>query len=317
MVTGMESPDERIARTIADRTEAGSRRRRLTSAEELVRTCEITLDERRAALQQEESDVERLEQLSWARVVASLRGRHATDLERETAERDAARLAAREAEARLDQARAEAAAASRSLRELGDTEAAYRAALASKEEWASRHDPVLADDLARVAEHCGLLEAERRETREADDAGVLAYRLLVTVSKHLGSAESWSAWDTFMGGGLITDAIKHSRIDDARAELREADRALRLCARELADLNEKTRASLEISVGLELFDVVFDNIFSDWAVLRRIQDAQSSVRETAHDVRRLVDGLRKRATEIDNELGALAAERERLLTVTP
>jgi len=312
----MESPDERLARVVADHAEAGARRRRLASAEELVRTCEVTLEERRAALLAEESDVERLEHLSWARVVASLRGRHATDLERETAERDAARFATREAEARLDQAKAEAMAARWSLRELGDTEAAYRAALSSKEEWANRHHPALADDLARIAERRGLLEAERRETREADDAGVRAYQLLVTVSQHLGSAESWSAWDTFMGGGLITDTIKHSRIDDARAELREADRALRVFARELADLNEQTRAALEISVGLELFDVVFDNIFSDWAVLRRIQDAQRGVRETAHDVRRLVDGLRKRAAEIDGELDALTAERERLLTAT-
>lgn len=281
-----------------------------------MRTVEMTLHERRSALADEESDVERLEDLSWTRIVASLRGRHASDLEREKAERDAARFAVREAEARLEQAKAEVAAARSRLDELGDTDAAYRAALASKEEWSRTHSPALAAELAGVAERRALLEAEQRETKEADDAGATAYRLLLGVSKSLGSAESWSAWDTFMGGGLVTDMVKHSRMDDARLQLREVDRALRAFARELADLNEESKARLELGTGLELFDVVFDNIFSDWAVLRRIQDAQGNVQETAREVRRVVDRVRRRGTEIARELSELAAERERLLTAT-
>ena len=310
----MESPDERLARTIADRAEAGARRRRLTDAEDLVRTREVALEDRKAALVQEESDVERLEHLSWTRIVASLRGREADDLERETAERDAARLAVREAEARLEQAQAEERAARLAVGELGDTDAAYRAALASKEEWARRHSPNLAGELTRLAERRAALETEQREIKEADDAGASAYRVLVRASGDLGSAESWSTWDTFLGGGLITDAVKHSRIDDARVELQEADHRLRAFAHELADLNQEARTALQLSAGLELFDVVFDNIFSDWAVLRRIQDAQNAVRTTASDVRRLVDALRQRRTEIDRELQALAAEREQVLT---
>jgi hypothetical protein len=312
----MESPDERLARSIADRAEAGARRRRLAAAEDLVRSCETVLDERRAALAEEESDVERLEHLSWTRIVASLRGHHASDLERGRAERDAARLAVREAEARLEQANEEARAARLALAELGDTEAAYRAALSSKEEWSKRHAAPLADNLARIAERRGLLEAEAREIREADDAGVRAHRLLAQASDHLGSAESWSTWDTFLGGGLITDAIKHGHMDDARAQLEQVDRALHVFAHELADLNQEARAALQLSVGLEVFDIAFDNIFSDWAVLRRIQDAQRGVREAESDIRRLVDGLRKRRAEIDRELDGLAAERERLLTPT-
>jgi hypothetical protein len=313
----MESPDERLARTIADRAEAGARRRRLATAEELVRTCETALHDRQAALVEEETDVERLEHLSWTRIAARLRGRHADDLEREKAERDAARLAVREAEARLEQAHADERAARLALGELGDTEAAYRAALSSKEEWSNRHAPGLADQLTRLAERRGTLEAERREIGEADQAGASAYRVLVRASGDLGSAESWSTWDTFMGGGLIADAVKHSRIDDARTELQEADRRLRAFTRELADLNQEARAALQLSIGLEVFDVAFDNIFSDWAVLRRIQDAQATVQRTAREVRRLVEGLRKRRTEIDRELDGLAAERERLLTATP
>lgn len=279
-----------------------------------MRAAETVLGERRAALAREETDVERLEHLSWTRIVAGLRGRHATDLERETAERDGARFAMREAEARLEQARTELAAARTSLTELGDTEAAYRAALASKEEWVGRHAPRIASELDRISERRGALEAEQRESKEADDAGVTAHRLLVAASELLGSAESWSAWDTFMGGGLITDMVKHSRIDDVRAQLRKADLGLRAFARELADLNQTAVARLDIPNGLAFFDVVFDNIFSDWAVLRRIGDAHRQVGETANGVRTVVARLRTRQTEIATELDDLIRERERLLT---
>lgn len=313
-MSGVESPDERLARTAADRAEAALRRRRVARAEEGVRDTGVTLDERRAALAREETDVERLEHLSWARIVAGLRGRHASDLERETAERDAARFAMREAEARHEQAKTELAAAQSALVELGDTDAAYRAALSSKEEWASRHAPQVATGLDRIAERRGALEAEQRESKEADDAGVTAHRLLAAASERLGSAEAWAGWDTFMGGGLITDMVKHSRIDEVRAQLHQADLALRAFARELADLNQAAVDRLDIPGGLSFFDVVFDNIFSDWAVLRRIGDAHRQVQETAERVRAVVTGLRTRRAEIAAELDDLARERERLLT---
>lgn len=309
----MESPDERLARTVADRAEAAAQRRRIASAEERVREAEVTLGERRAALSDEEKDVERLEGLSWARISSALRGRHATDLERETAERDAAALAYREAEARHEQAKTELAAAQSRLDALGDTDAAYRAALASKEEWASTHDAALASGLTSLAERRGALEAELREVKEADDAGVEAYQALVAASGRLGSAEGWSTWDTFFGGGLITDVVKHSRIDDSRAELRRADHALQTFARELADLNQHAVATLDLSTGLQVFDVVFDNIFSDWMVLSRIGKAREKVGETTSQVRRVVDRLRSRRTDLEKELAGLTPERERLL----
>ncbi len=41
----------------------------------------------------------------------------------------------------------------------------------------------------------------------------------------LGSAKGYSDWDTFFGGGLIVDSIKHSRIADARNSVQQAQRS--------------------------------------------------------------------------------------------
>jgi hypothetical protein len=309
-----DSPDEVLARAIADRTEAATRRRRIQSAEEQVRESAATLADKQAALTEEETDVERLEHLSWTKVVTKLRGNHATEVERASAERDAARYAMREAEARHQQAETELAAARARLDELGDTDAAYLAALAAKETWVGAHAPSLGARLTEIAERRGVLEEEFRESKEADDAGVTADKQLVAAAALLSSAESWSGWDTFMGGGLITDMVKHSKMDDARAQLQGVQAALRTFGRELADVKVEGVDALSMSGLLSAFDIVFDNIFSDLMVLRRIQDAGAQVSQTRDQVRSIVTGLRKRRQAISDELAGLVAERERMLT---
>ncbi|MFL6106867.1 MAG: hypothetical protein ACJ72D_18485 [Marmoricola sp.] len=308
------NPDEALAAAVANRTEAVSRRSRIEAAQSRLEETGRTLEDRRSRSGAEETDVERLEKLSWTSVVSRLTGRHADDVERETAERDAARYALREAEARHQQAEAELAAARARLDELGDTGAAYVAALAEKESWVRVHAPAQAARLTEIAERRGVLEAEDREAREADDAGVAAHQQLAEALQQLSSAGAWSTWDTFGGGGLVTDLVKRSKMDAAVDELRDAERSLRKFAAELADLDIAAVRTLDLGAALEVFDIWFDNIFSDWAVRSRIKDADDRVREIAAQVKQVVDGLRARRREIAVELNGLALERERLLS---
>lgn len=308
------TPDEVLAAAIADRVEAGSRRSRIEAAQGRLEETARALEERRSRTTTEESDVQKLEKLSWTSVVSRLTGHYTDDVERETAERDAARYALREAEARHQQAEAELAAARARLEELGDTEAAYVAALSAKESWVQAHAPAQAARLTEIAERRGVLEAEDREAREADDAGVTAHRRLAGALQQLSSAGAWSTWDTFGGGGLITDMVKRSKMDAAVDELRDAELSLRRFAAELADLDIAAVRTLDLGTALEVFDIWFDNIFSDWAVRSRIKDADSRVRDIAAQVQHVVDGLRARRREIVDELNGLALERERLLS---
>lgn len=308
------TPDETLAVAIADRVEAASRRTRIEAAQQRLAETSATLADRRSTAVHEETDVERLEKLSWTSVVSRLTGNYATDVERESAERDAARYALREAEVRHQRAQTELAAATARLEELGDTEATYVAALAAKETWALSHSPDHAARLSEIAERRGVLEAESRESREADDAGVTAHQKLTEALTQLSSAGAWSTWDTFGGGGLITDLVKRSKMDAAVDELRDAELSLRTFASEFADLNLEAVKGLDLGFALETFDVWFDNIFSDWAVRSRIKDADARVHEIAAQVKKVVDGLRTRRREIDVELNGLALERARLLS---
>jgi hypothetical protein len=53
---------------------------------------------------------------------------------------------------------------------------------------------------------------------QCDELGRRAYTLgareaLDDVAERLGKASSWSTYDTFLGGGAISSAMKHDRLD--------------------------------------------------------------------------------------------------------
>ena len=61
------------------------------------------------------------------------------------------------------------------------------------------------------------------------------------------------------------------------------------------------------------FDVWFDNIFSDWAVKRRIYDAQDRTRQAFHAVAEVRRSLSTRRTELAESVAVLRSRREELL----
>jgi hypothetical protein len=91
---------DRLARAARSRREADSLRARLAAATHFADGTTDRVRQARERLADEDRDVERLESVSWSRVLSALRGSAATDRERERAERDAARYALADAEAR-------------------------------------------------------------------------------------------------------------------------------------------------------------------------------------------------------------------------
>lgn len=295
------------------REEHGRLTRRIAAAQPGLEELERRVDTARARLADESADVERLESFSTAKVWATLKGSHLTDVERETAEREAARYAVAEAEARRDAMLRETAAWESRRAELGDVEARYRAALAAKESWLAENGDASAARLAEVAERRGRLEATDREAREAFAAGEAAARLLDEAAGLLGSAGSWSSWDTFGGGGMLTDMMKYDKVDRATSTLRRADHALAAFSAELADADLPPVQGVRVDQIMRTFDVWFDNIFSDMAVRSRIGEAADRVAAAQHQVRQALTVLADKGREIRAELAALEAERERLI----
>src|SRR5690606_784355 len=126
-------------------------------------------------------------------------------------------------------------------------------------------------------------------------------------------AGGWATYDTFFGGGMVTDMMKYDRLDRAGALMQQADAALAHLATELADVGVDAVGGIGITQMTQAFDVWFDNIFSDWAVRDRIRQAAARVDHLLAAVVATEDDLRQRRAQAGAGLSAIAAERERLL----
>jgi chorismate mutase len=272
----------------------------------------------REQLAAEAQDVERLEHLSLTRVLAALHHSRDDDLARQRAEAAAAQYKVAAAESRLaavdadlDQARGRRAG-------LSGAPQAYADALAEKERQLTHSADPRGAQLLRLADERGRLIAEVGELGSAEDAARAALAALSDVQDHLGSASNWSTYDMVFGGGIVGNAIKHDRMDQAAAAAAEADRRLATLRTDLADLAraEPTGPRLQLSGGLRFADLFFNNIFTDLAVAHQIRDGQDRVARTVQFVDDLRHQLSGQADEANARLAEIDRQRTELLTGT-
>jgi hypothetical protein len=303
--------EERLAAATAQLRQYQIAMSHLAELRDRQRYIEAQIAELRAAHALEERDVERLEGLSLTRILHSLRGSREDVMAREQAEADAARYKVAEAEARLDAVRREYGTVRARLDSLASAQHTYDTLLEEKERYLAESTDPRGRRLLVLAEERGRLTDEVRELAEAIEAAQTARQALDQLSRTLNSASGWSTYDTFFGGGMISSAIKHSRLDEAAKEAEYADRCLMVLRTELADLGGTPQAGWSIPVdGLTRFvDVWFDNVFTDLAVRERIRTATDNVGTCLRRVRNLIGDLGRRTDHAHNRLTAIDKER--------
>ncbi|HET7821158.1 MAG TPA: hypothetical protein VFL10_06495 [Ornithinibacter sp.] len=303
-------------RAIAEDHEAAHLREQLQVLRRDEGAAREGLERLRARHVDELADVERLEGFGLTAVLAAVRGTRTGELDRERAEEVAARYAAQTALARLQSVAARREEVERRLAQLGDTTARREAAADSHATALRASGASAAPELEPVLDELAAVRAEAAELAQARDAGVRAAAALDAARNELGSADSWSAYDTWFGGGLISSMVKHDRIDAAGRSIAAAQDALVDLARELDDVQGVTglRADLGISPSARTFDVWFDNVFSDLSVRSSIKDSVLRVDTAVASVREAMARLGLRGAALDQRLADLTARRDELLS---
>ena len=128
---------------------------------------------------------------------------------------------------------------------------------------------------------------DQREVREAVQAGEEALAGIQKAREKLGSAKNWGIFD-MLGGGMISSMVKHSRMDDASEDMEEAKRKLAAFERELKDIS--ISADLSVEMG-SFVDTFMDNLFVDFMVQSRIDDAIAGLDDVSDRVRRILAQL--------------------------
>lgn len=130
-----------------------------------------------------------------------------------------------------------------------------------------------------------------KEIDEAIASGEHALTSLKEAQSKLNSARNWGIFD-MLGGGLITDLVKHSKMNDAAKYLEEAKRDLLVFQKELQDVQGTIDLKVDVSEFLTFADFFFDGFIMDYVVQTKIAEARSQIEQAIPLVEKLLDDLK-------------------------
>ncbi len=198
------------------------------------------------------------------------------------------------------------------LREIPDLDEERIKLILLKEQELFKCKHSVASRLNAIYDQLADLIAEKRELREAIDAGKLVLGALQAVVEKLESARNWGTFD-MMGGGVLATAIKHSKMDDSRAAIAVVHSLLSKFRNELKDVGHAFDASVELDDFERFADYIFDGLLVDWMIQEKIVTAYENAVRTKKDVSRIVRGLEERFQSIEAAKSEIEQKRNELI----
>jgi chromosome segregation ATPase len=245
----------------------------------------------KAQLDKEKVDVEKLEGTSLTSLFYSVLGSRAEQLEKERQELLAAQLSYQQTKRQVAFLEQEYSSLLQKLEKVQHADRDYEQALSEKERYLKQSDETMASELLALSEQMATLSSELKEIKEAITAGNSAIVVLEQVIDSLGSAENWGAMD-MLGGGIISTAIKHGKIDDARYGIEQVQKKISRFKRELADVQQSIDIHLNIDELSTFADYFFDGLIIDWVIQNKIADSLEKSREAKMTVSQVVNELK-------------------------
>ncbi|WP_309119148.1 hypothetical protein [Paenibacillus sp.] len=263
-------------------------------------------------LRAEQKDVDRLTGLSLGALFYALIGKRDEKLTQEETEVLQAKLKLDEAAETVAELEAELDEAKRRLGEVRFIESDIQAALEEKRRLILASHPGLAAELQELTDREAEAQANVKELSEAVSAGRAVMNALDRAEDRLGSAKNWGTYD-MLGGGLISTAVKHGRIDEARSAIHHAQSALRRFQTELADVQRDVSIQIDVGEMLTFADYFFDGFITDWIVQGRITDSLTQVSSKRARIARIVAEVESEWRKAEAELQTLRRRRSALI----
>lgn len=255
-------------------------------------------------LKQEQKDVDRLEGLSPAALIARIRGTRERKLEQEQLELMAAKAKYDAASKELETVEQTLSRYEEELKSLEGCEARYEQALAEKTE--ALRNSALAGQILEIEKAIGALEKQIKELNEAISAGNAALAACDQVQKDLSRAAGWSTWDV-VGNSVVADLGKYGALDDAQSAGQWLQAALRRFKTELADVKIQENVGPYIGSFTKFGDIFFDNLFFDLSVRQEIRSSVSEAEETRRQILGARSKLEGMKDAVEQEIKQLKA----------
>lgn len=284
----------------------------LARTEQMLAQQRSRLQELDAQLKKEGSDVEKLEGLSLTGLFHTILGSKDKQLEKERQEYLAAKLKHDECTDSVSALDREQAELKEKIAASGEPESEYKSILDKKEKLIAETGDPSARRLIGLSEELADARSDVRELQEAIDAGEAVLAGVDAVIDSLRSAKNWGTWD-MIGGGLISTAVKHSRIDRARASAHQVQQLLRRFQRELADVGTTSDITIDIGSFATFADYFFDGLIVDWIVQSRIGNSLTSATELRDKVQTTVAHLKQSLQQAQNRAEHTEQARQELI----
>lgn len=290
--------------------------RKLVDQQKLIVDLGTRETQLKAVVEKELKDVERLENEGFLTSFFKLLGKHEGKLTEEQSEYLQAKLDYEKCIFDKEEAQRQVVQLERKIKSHQEEAASYSRELMEKRK---KLEALPSDSPERVL-FDRFLEKESNqhklcvEIKEAWEACEAAIGYSSEALKDLNSAEGWASWDTFAGGGLLTDMAKYDKINAAGAKLQQVRASLSHLSRELSDINESISIpELNIDSGTKGFDIWFDNIFTDMHVRDQIKSQLRGVEALSAELYKLRERLELKQDKAISELKAATEALENIV----
>ena len=266
----------------------------------------------KGVMEKEQSDVDRLEGRGLTALFYGIVGKKEEKLDEQRREAVTARAKYDVALQEMDLVQRRISRYEEELATLKDVEMKYAYALKQKVQLLKASATPVSEKILQYEEQISNLENQKKEICEAISAGTKAKNIAEQVLSELDDAEGWGTWD-LLGGGLLSDLAKHSSLDDAQEEIEHLQVQLRRFKTELADVTIRAEMQVNIDGFLRFADYFFDGLFADWAVLDKIEESQSEVKNVIKQIQAVVDKLASMLTNAERDQAAVQAKLDDLI----
>jgi len=311
----LEKISARLAEIVEQKRLKTKLEQNLLSVNKELANKSSSLESLRIKLEKEKVDVDKLERTSLTVLFYSVLGSREQQLEKERQEMLTAQLNYQQTKYQVTFLEQEQSSLSHQLAQVEDVESEYKMLLSEKEQLLRQSNQPAAAEFAEIDEGVSKHRSELKEIAEAVKAGKAVGSGLEQVIASLESAEGWGTWD-MLGGGFLSTAIKHSRIDEARNSVLDVQAKMGQFRRELADVQKNMEISIDISKLLTFADYFFDDLIIDWIVQSKIVDSLEQSRQAKELIDKALRHLENMCQLSQSNLNALQERRARLIERT-
>jgi len=264
-------------------------------------------------LDKEDSDVKKLEGLSLSGLFHLILGDKQTQLNKERQEYLSAKLKYDECQYSITALASEIENYKIRIASIGDLDGKYKTIIEKKQQLISQSSDENSSKLIELSEEIIDLKSDMKELSEAIRAGKKAVEGLDQVADSLRSAKNWGTFD-MLGGGIISTAVKHSRINSARESIHLVQQQLRVFQRELADVGtENNGMQIDIGSFATFADYIFDGLIVDWIVQSKINKSLETAIRISERIRFLLMQLQNSYQETQTRYNNLEQEKRKLI----